>query len=62
MKVALAAAAVLGLSLTATPTVTAQTHALALHVIVTPATDLPATAQVTVTIRGFEPEEAVFLQ
>ncbi|MFD3441086.1 enediyne antibiotic chromoprotein [Streptomyces sp. NPDC058685] len=62
VKIALAVAAALGLSMTAVPTVTAQERALAPQVTVTPSTNLPATADVEVQVTGFEPEEAVFIQ
>ncbi|MDD9375143.1 enediyne antibiotic chromoprotein [Streptomyces sp. ZAF1911] len=61
MKVALAAGAALGLSPTATATVSAQARATP-HVVVTPAADLPENATVTVELSGFEPESAVFVR
>lgn len=61
-KVGLAAAAILGLSIAAGPTAMAQPQSFAPQVAVTPSTNLPATAAVTVDISGFQPESAVFTQ
>ncbi|WP_412074630.1 enediyne antibiotic chromoprotein [Streptomyces xanthophaeus] len=57
VKAGLAVVAALGLAFSAASTASAGPH-----VIVTPSADLPATAEVTVEIYGFEPEEAVFVQ
>lgn len=62
MKIALAAAAALGLSMTAVPTVTAQARAFAPQVTVVPATNLAPTAIVRVHMTGFKPGKSVVVQ